>query len=180
MKLYPEMFLSIWHLAVLIFVLIAFIAMVVGGYDKRTILRSTGGSLIIFYIIVTIPVALFTEQSLYQKDTMISGLDQRFEENKEMISSTSALESYIKVHIGAFQAKDEDRSKVLVYAGNYHESESYSGSLYVVLVDHDGNEVFAKTYEEITLKPGEKKEIESTFTTQPMDTFRYNFKAQSR
>lgn len=178
MKLYPEMFFSIWHLAVPILVLIAFIALLVGGYDKRTILKSTGSSLLIFYCIVTLPVGLITQQNLYREDKMIETLDLRYEERKEALSGITDLGSYIMVHVGAF--KDDESTDLLLYAGNYHESESFTGTVQVKLFDMDGQEVFTRIYESVTLQPGEKKKIDTTFTSQPMDKYQYEFNAQSR
>ena len=178
MKLYPEMFLSIWHLAVPILVLIALIAMLVGGYDKRTILKSTGSSLLIFYCIVTLPVGLITQQNMYREDTMTETLDLRYEERKESLSGITDPGSYIMVHVGAF--KDDESTDVLVFAGNYHESESFTGTIHVKLFDKDGQEVFTETYESVTLQPGEKKKIDKTFTSQPMEKYQYEFNAQSR
>ncbi|MEC0203371.1 hypothetical protein P4H39_12070 [Paenibacillus lautus] len=58
MKLYPEMFISPWHLIVIVLALIAFIGLIKGGYDRKTVLRSTGLSTLAFYFILTIPIGL--------------------------------------------------------------------------------------------------------------------------
>ncbi|MGV2685821.1 hypothetical protein GNF82_15915, partial [Clostridium perfringens] len=80
MKLYPEMFISPWHLIVIVLALIAFIGLIKGGYDRKTVLRSTGLSTLAFYFILTIPIGLITQESLYKEETMLTDLDQNFED----------------------------------------------------------------------------------------------------
>lgn len=175
MKLYPEMFLSPWHLIVLLFVLIAWVGLMIGRYDRKTILRSTGLTALVFYFIVTIPVGLITQDSLYKQETMQAKLDQRFEEKKEKSSLTS-LQDHIMVHVGAYGGKDD--TDILVYAGNYHSSETFTGYIKVTVYDMNEEEVFTETYESVTLAPGEKEKLDTTYTSQPMDTYQYEYEAQ--
>ena len=174
MKLYPEMFFSVWHLAALILTLIAFIALIIGGYDRRTILKSTGSSLLIFYCIVTIPVGLITQENLHKEEKMLVALDQKYEKAK-----SAGSEEKVIVHVGAFADEDDDNA-LLVYAGNYHEAQSFTGSISVTVYDQNDEEVFTETYKDISLQPGEKRKIDSTFTSRPMDTYTYIFEAQPR
>lgn len=175
MKLYPEMFLSPWHLIVLVMVLIAFIGLMMGGYDRKTVLRSTGISALVFYFILTIPIGLVTQESLYKEETMIQGLDQRYKD-KQSNDQLGEANDYVITYVGAY--KNEDDADIVVYAGNYHESQTFNGHIKVYLYDHDDEEVFIKTYEGVTLKPGEKKKLESTFTSHPMNTYRFHYETQ--
>ncbi|MEK6994002.1 hypothetical protein [Paenibacillus sp. FSL K6-1566] len=175
MKLYPEMFLSPWHLIVLLFVLIAWVGLMIGRYDRKTILRSTGLTALVFYFIVTIPVGLITQDSLYKQETMLAELDQSFAEQKEK-SSLMSVQDHIMVYVGAY--KNDDGADILVYAGNYHSSETFTGNIKVSVYDKDKEDVFAKTYEHVTLAPGEKKELDTTYTSQPMDTYYIQYEAQ--
>ena len=103
MKLYPEMFISPWHLIV-----------IVGtnclhrlnqrGYDRKTVLRKTGLSTLAFYFILTIPIGLITQESLYKEETMLTDLDQNFEDKKAG-SELQSFEDYIVVHAGAYKTR---------------------------------------------------------------------------
>jgi len=175
MKLYPEMFVSPWHLIVVFFALIAGVGLMIGKYDRKTVLRSTGLSALVFYFIVTIPVGLITQDSLYKQETMQTKLDQRFEELKEK-SSLSSVQDHIIVYVGAYGGKED--TDILVYAGNYHSSETFTGDIKVTVYDMNEEEVFTETYEQVTLAPGEKKKLDSTYTSQPMNTYQYLYEAQ--
>ncbi|AWP30639.1 hypothetical protein AWU65_08210 [Paenibacillus glucanolyticus] len=175
MKLYPEMFLSPWHLIVLLMVLIAFIGLIMGGYDKKTVLRSTGLSALIFYFMLTIPIGLITQESLYKEETMIQSLDQRYED-KQANGQLHGTQDYVIAYVGAY--KNEDDADIVVYAGNYHATQTFSGHIRVYLYDSEDEEVFIKTYEGVTLEPGEKKKLDSTFTSHPMTTYRFHYEAQ--
>ncbi|MGM1045465.1 MAG: hypothetical protein ACQEXX_04900 [Bacillota bacterium] len=172
------MFFSVWHLAVPVLVLIALIALIAGGYDKRTILKSTGSSLLIFYCMVTLPVGLITQENMHRNETMIEKLDGQFEKRREHVDELTDVQPYIVVHVGAFS--DGDDSELLVYAGNYHESQSFTGNVLLWVYDHDEEIVFTENYQNVTLQPGEKKELDSTFTSRNMETYTFEFEAQPR
>ncbi|GAB6927639.1 hypothetical protein JCM10914A_16220 [Paenibacillus sp. JCM 10914] len=171
MKLYPEMFISPWHLIVLVLVIIAFIGLIMGGYDRKTVLRCTGISAIVFYCLLTIPVGLVTQNYMYTEETMIQEMDRNFEERADLVVSP---DDYVIAHVGAY--KRNEYANILVYVGNYHETESFSGQISVLLKDMDGNEVFTTTYDDVSLAPGQKIEVEKTSTSQPMETYSYNFR----
>lgn len=172
MKLYPEMFLSPWHLIVVVLALIAFIGLIKGGYDRRTVLRSTGLSTLVFYFILTIPIGLITQESLYKEETMLTDLDQNFVDKKAG-SQLQSLKDYVVLHVGAY--KNEDDADIVVYAGNYHESQAFNGHITLFVYDKNDEEVFTEMYRDITLAPGEKKKLDTSFTSQPMDTYRYRY-----
>ncbi|WP_054405343.1 hypothetical protein [Paenibacillus solani] len=173
MKLYPQMFISPWHLIVIVLALIAFIGLRIGGYDRKTVLRSTGLSTLAFYFFLTIPIGLITQDSLYKEETMLTHLDQNYEE-KKADGELRSIGDYITVHAGAYRRKD--KADIEVYAGNYHESQTFQGNITLFLYDKNDDEVFTEMYENITLAPGEKKKLDSTFTSQPMETYRYRYK----
>lgn len=173
MKLYPEMFISPWHLIVVVLVIIAFTALVIGKYDKRTILKSTGISALVIYFCVTIPIGLIVHESSYKEEMMLDELNQEHASPVHKLNAESNDEVYITV--GAF--KDEESAHVLVYAGNYSNT-TFDGDLEVVVFDQEMNTVFSETYEGIHLKPGAQKEIDEIYTSQPMQTFRYSYTTQ--
>lgn len=172
MKLYPEMFISPWHLIVIVLALIAFIGLIKGGYDRKTVLRSTGLSTLAFYFILTIPIGLITQESLYKEETMLTDLDQNFEDKKAG-SELQSFEDYIVVHAGAY--KNEDDADIEIYAGNYHESQTFNGQITLFVYDKNDEEVFTETYKNVTLGPGEKKKLDTSFTSHPMETYRYRY-----
>ncbi|MCM3782527.1 hypothetical protein M3231_06050 [Neobacillus mesonae] len=173
MKLYPEMFFSPWHLIVVVMVFIAFIGLVVGKYDRRTILKSTGLSALVIYFIVTIPVGLIVQESSYKEEKIIEALDQEHVEQRANLNY--AATDGISLYVGAFE--DDDSSEIIVYAGNYG-SENFTGSINVMVSDEEFKELLNETYEDIELRPGQKKEIDSFYTTQPMDTYMFTYKTQ--
>lgn len=175
MKLYPEMFISIWHLAVPLMTLIAFIAMLAGGYDRKTVLKSTGGAFLSFYIFVTVPVGLVTQQTMYQKEQMIAGLDQQHAQN-EYIQGLE--EARISGYTLAFKDEDGD-STIHLYAGNYHESQPFTGTLTLSIYNENNEELYLKTYSDITLQPGEKKKIDIFHTTKRIDNYKLQGSARN-
>ena len=80
MNIYPELFLSPWHLIALSLTLIAFIALVVGGYERKTILRSSAMSFLFFYGISLLVTGSLTQEQKYIEEVMLERLDQRYED----------------------------------------------------------------------------------------------------
>ena len=74
------------------------------GYDRKTVLRSTGLSTLVFYFILTIPIGLITQESLYKEETMLTDLDQNFED-KKADSQLQSLKDYVVLHVGAYKMR---------------------------------------------------------------------------
>ncbi|NMO94510.1 hypothetical protein [Paenibacillus lemnae] len=173
MKLYPEMFLSPWHSAVIILGLIAWIAMMVGGYDRKTVLKSTGMSLLAFYGIVTFMVVVISQEGKYVEEKMTTAIDERYEEIKDKLQYSEA--PGVLAHVGAFSDEDGG-TKWVIYAGNY-SSQPFTGTLEIVVTDEDKQELLEKTYRDVSLEPGEKKEIDSVFTSKDIEQYWHTFEA---
>ena len=103
---------------------------------------------------------------------MLTDLDQNFEDKKAG-SELQSFEDYIVVHAGAY--KNEDDADIEIYAGNYHDSQTFHGHITLFVYDKNDDEVFTEMYKNVTLAPGEKKKLDTAFTSQPMETYRYRY-----
>ncbi|CAM3415634.1 hypothetical protein [Marinicrinis lubricantis] len=173
MTLYPEMFISIWHVAVLILGVIAWIAMVAGGYERKTVFKSTAGAFIAFYVIVTIPVAVATYDLKYTEQQMFESLQEHYERKMVDYSDPSELDKVV-LSVGVFENRDGDY-QMKVYAGNFSETLEFKGEVTVYFYDENDKKIKDETYEHISLKPGEKKEIDSFWGENQTGTYRYFF-----
>ncbi|MGG1879563.1 MULTISPECIES: hypothetical protein [Paenibacillus] len=174
MKLYPELFLTPWHAGVLLVTVLALLALIIGKYDSKTIVKHTLVSSLIAYAFLTFVLMLVMQEPMYKKETMVSALDNEYAKQEAKWNPNTG--DQVALYVGAFV--NEGNVELLVYAGNYDSSQPFQGDITVSLQDHDNQEVFTKTYENITLQPGEKKQIERTRTEQPMDTYRFGYETR--
>lgn len=177
MTFYPDMFISKWHLIAAGAALIAWFALLVGGYDRRTVLRSGAGAAIILYILATIPIVALTYQEHSADNGMRGELDRRYQERIQ--STTAPIGNMKDLIVAAGLFRDNDSYVIRVYAGNYNSSAAYNGKLTLWLYDRQGREIDVKTYEHIQLAPGEKKQIARSFTSAPFEGYRYAFIPQA-
>jgi hypothetical protein len=170
MALYPEMFLSKWHLIVAFLTGIVLIGLIIGGYSKKTIISSTLKWLVAIYIVVTVPIALFTMDAKHMEEEMVAGLDEVYKTNKGKVEN-----DHLVAYVGSFEDDDGD-FEVKVYGGNYDDSEEFSGNVTVLIYSGDGSLLKEETYEGITLKPGDRIELDDYFTTNEAPArFQYAF-----
>ncbi|MFD2627285.1 hypothetical protein [Oceanobacillus kapialis] len=170
MEFYPEMFISKWHLVVVFLAGIVWIGLVIGGYGKKTVITSTLKWLVAFYIIVTVPVALSVMDAKHIEEEMITGLDETYASNKG-----SVLQDHLAAYVSSFEDEDGD-FEIVIYAGNYHAAQEFVGDVHIVIAAEDGSILREETYEEVSLEPGEKIELDSYYTTDDApDTFQYWF-----
>ncbi|MCY9590825.1 hypothetical protein [Paenibacillus chitinolyticus] len=160
MSLYADMFISKWHLITLGLILIAWIALIAGGYDKRTILRSGGGAVLLLYIVSTIPIATITHGAHKIDESMRSELDRHYQER---MSKSEVREDIDRLAVAAGAFSDDDSYDIRVYAGNYSSAYTFRGSLTFTTYDAQGQVVHEKSYDNVIIAPGEKKS--STTTT---------------
>lgn len=170
MDLYPEMFISKWHLIVLFFTAVAFFAMVVGKYPKKTVAISTVSAFFIIYVIVTIPIAATVYNSEKQTEYVDAGLAEIYEQHKG-----NPNEELI-VFVGGFYDDERDFT-AKVYAKNFHDEAPFDGKVRVAIFDEDGDVMEDETYD-VTLEPGEKKEIDPFFDREEFAEFRFQFNPQ--
>lgn len=170
MTLYPEMFLSKWHLIIVFLTGIVLFGLIIGGYSKKTIISSTIKWLVAIYIIVTVPIALFTMDAKHMEEEMIAGLDEVYQTNKAKVAN-----DHLVAYVGSFENDDGD-FEVKVYGGNYDDSEEFSGNVTVLIYSGDGSLLKEETYEGITFKPGDRIELDDYFTTNEAPArFQYAF-----
>lgn len=67
MKLYPELFLTPWHAGVLLVTVLALLALIIGKYDSKTIVKHTLVSSLIAYAFLTFVLMLVMQEPMYKK-----------------------------------------------------------------------------------------------------------------
>ncbi|MFS0840931.1 hypothetical protein [Paenibacillus sp. 1P03SA] len=174
MSLYADMFISKWHLITLALILIAWIALFAGGYDRRTILRSGGGAMLLLYIVSTIPIAAITHGAHKIDESMRLDLDRHYQER---VNKSEVREDIDRLAVAAGAFEDDNTYDIRVYAGNYSSSYTFQGSLTVTTYDAQGRIVHEKSYDNVILVPGEKKKLDNYYTSSTFSTYRYTFTA---
>lgn len=172
MKLYPEMFISKWHLIALGMIVIAWIALWLGGYDRRMILKSGLGATLVLYIVATIPIAIITHDHISVKERMNAELDRHYAIRLEAGGELSDIDKLAAV---AVPFRDDDDYATYIYAGNYSESFSFNGMLKMVIYDEQGKLLHEETYEKVVLKPGERKKVDKFYSEGYAKGYQYKF-----
>ncbi|CAH0120205.1 hypothetical protein PAE9249_02719 [Paenibacillus sp. CECT 9249] len=173
MTFYPEMFLSKWHLITLALIAIAWIALIVGGYDRRVVLRSGFGAIIGLYIITTIPIAVITYQEKSIDKAMREQSDRHYEYKMQQLDGPVREIDRLTVATGSF--RDDDLYEIRIYAGNYNDSYRFHGSLTVRTYDEQGQILDERMFDDLYIEPGEVKKIDSYYTSSQFETYRYQF-----
>ncbi|EGL15611.1 MULTISPECIES: hypothetical protein [unclassified Paenibacillus] len=83
----------------------------------------------------------------------------------------------LAVAAGAFS--DDDSYDIRAYVGNYSSSYTFQSSLPFTTYDAQGQVVHEKSYDNvIIIAPGEKKKLDSYYTSNTFVTYRYTFTAR--
>ena len=150
MEFYTELLFTNWTYLAIAFTVFACIGLIVGKYNQKEIIGTTIKVAIFSYLIVTIVAGIFMYDNLFYKKDMIADMDEiQEEEGKDYIV-------YLKYYTD--EEKDK-KSTVKIYAGNYTD-EPYEGDI-TVITKEEGSKSDKKVYEDISLEPNEKKEIDT-------------------
>ena len=149
MELYTELLFSNWTYIAIAFTVFACIGLILGKYNQKEIIGTTIKIAVFSYIIVTIVAGIFMYDDVFYKRDMIADMDDiHEEEGKDQF-----------IYLKYYTDEEKDESTVKVYAGNYTD-EPYEGDI-TVITKEKGDKSDRKVYEDVSLKPNEKKEIDS-------------------
>ena len=149
MELYTELLFSNWTYIAIAFTVFACIGLILGKYNQKEIIGTTIKIAVFSYIIVTIVAGIFMYDDVFYKRDMIADMDDiHEEEGKDQF-----------IYLKYYTDEEKDESTVKVYAGNYTD-EPYEGDI-TVITKEKGDKSDRKIYEDVSLKPNEKKEIDS-------------------
>ena len=171
MNLQPEMFFSRWHLIAVVLIVIAWIGLIVGKYERKTVIRSGLSAAVIFYAFITIPVIMFSSQDQKIEEQMLAHL----EDNVQLIQADYPNEPNIVAAAAGTSRYKRDRYDLYVYAGNYSSDKPFEGDLTLTLLDSSGDVLETIEIENIKLEPGEKKRVRKTIIYEDMDSYNYRF-----
>lgn len=174
MNLQPDMFLSKWHLIAVVLTVIAWIGLIAGKYDRKTILRSGLSAAALFYVIVTLPVVILGSEDRSNEELLLEHL----EDNYRIMQANAPHESDLVVVAAGTSRYKRDRYHLYIYAGNYSKDQPFKGTLTLDLLDSSGDVIDTYTLEDVELEPGEKKRLKKTTIWKDMDryTFRFEYK----
>lgn len=149
MELYTELLFSNWTYIAIAFTVFACIGLILGKYNQKEIIGTTIKIAVFSYIIVTIVAGIFMYDDVFYKRDMIADMDDiHEEEGKDQF-----------IYLKYYTDEEKDESTVKIYAGNYTD-EPYEGDI-TVITKEKGDKSDRKVYEDVSLKPNEKKEIDS-------------------
>ncbi|MGM8365424.1 hypothetical protein ACLIBG_08050 [Virgibacillus sp. W0181] len=167
MILYREIFLSVWHLIVIGLTLFAFVVMIIGGYSKKQVIKTTIQSALVFYLIVSFFIGYIT----YDDEMMRRDMFERLDETYEAQGETQLLVA----NLGQ-QINDNAHATIKVYAGNYHESKTFQGVLRIIVLYEDNTEE-EKEFD-VSIEPGEKLEVDNYFSIEQFKNYKYRFEPE--
>lgn len=170
MTLYPEMFISKWHLLAVGLIIIAWIGLIIGKYDRRTLLRSGAGATLLLYIIVTIPIASITYDEINIENFMLDELDKNYSLSRAGGPSNPHI---LTAAIGAFP--DGDTYDLRIYVGNYSPNTMFRGSVKLTLMDAANKVLKEYTYSDLVIEPGKKIRVEKSQLRDKVEHYNYNF-----
>jgi hypothetical protein len=171
------MFFSKWHLITAAMTVIAWIALIAGGYERRVVLRSGIGAMVFLYVVTTIPIATITYQEKSVDSWMRQQIVHHYEEKMKRLGGPASDIDRLAVSAGSFKSKDI--YKIYIYAGNYNDSYRFDGRLVVRLYDGQGQELTESTFEDLHLEPGEVQKIDTFYSSTGFETYRYEFEPQN-
>lgn len=163
MEFSQEVLLSKWHLIALGLTLIACAGLIIGGYKKEIVIKTTLKAAIGFYIVTTIPLIWIDHEAHFYEREMAKALDEKHEEQQD---------DFI-LYTQYFQ--EDDGYLVKVYVGNYSQDEDFDGTVLYQILDEEKDVLKEDTYEDLMLKAGEKKEITSFHTDTKPDKYQYHY-----
>lgn len=171
MNIQPDMFLSKWHLIALVLTVIAWMGLIVGKYDRKTVLRSGLGTAAFFYAIVTLPVVLIGSEDQLNEELLLAHL----EDNYQLMLTHEPDATDLLVAAAGTNRYKQDRYNLYIYAGNYSSDKTFEGSLTIDLLDSSGEVMETYKIEHVELDPGEKKRVRKTTIWEDMERYTYRF-----
>jgi hypothetical protein len=84
-----------------------------------------------------------------------------------------------RLALAAGSFRDDKSFKIKLYAGNYNDSYRFTGTLIVTTYDEQDKELDRRTYEKVTVEPGEVKEIDTYYSSTSFERYRYEFIPQN-
>jgi len=171
------MFFSKWHLITLALIVVAWVALIAGGYERRVVLRSGFGAVVMLYVITTIPIATITYNEKLMETKMRTEVARHYEYKMEQLGDSVRDIDRLALAAGSF--RDDDSFQIKFYAGNYNDSYRFAGTLIVTTYDEQDKELDRKTYENLSIEPGEIKEIDTYYSSTSFERYRYEFIPQN-
>jgi len=153
--------------------IIAVASLIMGGYERRVVVRSGFGALIFLYVVTTIPIATITYHHKSMDAAMREQVVSHYELKMKQLGDSARAIDRLALAAGSFQ--DDDTYEIKFYAGNYNESYRFQGTLIVRTYDEQGKELDRNAYENLSIEPGEVKKIDSYYSASSFDTYRYEF-----
>lgn len=144
---------------------VAWFALWIGGYDRKTIIRAGVISTVSIYIIVTIPIAAITHTELSKRDIAYKEVDRIY--STEQNQGNPIVAAFVPF-------KDEDYYEIYLYAGNYGKAD-YRGALIVKTYDESGIVIEEKKYEGLEIPQGDKLKVDRWIRYNLFDKYTFEF-----
>lgn len=174
MTFYPELLATPFHGIAIALWIVAVIGMLAGGYDRKTVLKSSAGAALVLYGAASIFIYAVSYDSHHMEARMLESLDDLHTETTKDLNLIRPVDHMV-AKVGSF--RDDDIYRITVYVGNYNEDVAFDGSLNVKMYDAQGSMLEEKTYKGLHLQPGEKKELDRMTMETEVDRFEFAYEA---
>ncbi|MGP4039781.1 hypothetical protein ACTWP4_07755 [Gracilibacillus sp. D59] len=176
MDVVKDIIFSEWQWVTVFLSVIAFTAMIVGRYPLKTTLKS--GIIAVFINFVAVSFFIYfsvSSDQTYPSDMATppedidveQRLSEVFENNKERVQNKELVALVQPI-------TENDNVTSHVFVKNFHNKWEFRGKVRVAIYDDNGNAINDEVFD-ITLKPGEQKQIDTDFGDPYFDSFRYEF-----
>ncbi|MFD0868249.1 Uncharacterised protein [Chlamydia abortus] len=167
-----SIFITPWASIALVLTVVAAVSLILGKYDRKTILSGTLKAFLSFYAITVFVNGVIQYESFSAEQHMNEILDRQFETIQQQKSKLSTADQLV---IAVSSGNDDGDYISEVYVGNYSQQHLASGKLNLMLYNKDGNKVISETIEVTDLKPGERRKLKRIYTDDKIEQFRYRW-----
>lgn len=157
-----------YHYIFIFLSIIAFLSLIIGRYNISTIIKSTIISSIFFYGMITVVLLFIIQEDLYREEVMFDALEENYQKRAEQ---TFLPPNQMKL---VAASSIFDKESIEIWAANYSKSNPFHGDLQFIF--YKGKEKKKiDVYENINLKPSEKKKVANFTADEEYDYYEYYF-----
>ncbi len=173
-----DIIFSKWQWVTVFFSVVALTAMILGRYPVKTTVKSGILALLFNFVFVSffIYINVSADQTqLNDIEVATPANDAYIEERLSEVFEESKERAQNKELVGLVEPlRENDNVTSYVYAKNFHEEWEFHGKIRVAIYDDNENIINDKVFD-ISLEPGETKQIDTDFGDPNFSWFRYEF-----
>lgn len=167
---YSSLLLSPWTLIAVVLTVVAFLSLVLGKYDRKTVIRTTLLSFLVFYGLTVYGLYKLHYGEIFHMQKV---LDRQYDYIQNNQPGEIDQRTHYVIAISTSELKEGYSNRI--YIGNYSSEPLIEGRLVLRLFDESGKPLAQDTVVVTDLPPGEKNHLVDIETGEAVANYQYQW-----